>query len=135
MNLHGILNVRAHILNVFNDATQGVDKLKTASALWLLCNLSKVPSDIRGAIHHSAGGHVNHGLFWRAIVTEPAVVLADEPTGNLDPHTAAQVLQLLRQSIKREGAAGILVTHSPEAAASADRVLILKAEGLFERST
>ena len=82
-----------------------------------------------------SGGELQRVAIARALVHRPTLVLADEPTGNLDPHTAAQVLQLLRHSIKREGAAGILVTHSPEAAASADRVLILKAEGLFERST
>ena len=82
-----------------------------------------------------SGGELQRVAIARALVHRPTLVLADEPTGNLDPHTAAQVLQLLRQSIKREGAAGILVTHSPEAAASADRVLILKPEGLFERST
>jgi putative ABC transport system ATP-binding protein len=57
-------------------------------------------------------------------------VLADAPTGNLDPGIAAQVLELLRASVKRGGAAGILVTHSPAAAATADRVYTLTASGL-----
>ena len=54
-------------------------------------------------------------------------MLADEPTGNLDPDSAGQVLRLLRDQVKANGAAGILVTHSRAAAATADRVLLLDA--------
>ncbi|MBS1163467.1 MAG: transporter ATP-binding protein, partial [Burkholderiaceae bacterium] len=56
----------------------------------------------------------------------PALLLADEPTGNLDPDTADTVLGLLARTIKAQGAAGILVTHSMHAAATADRVLRLE---------
>jgi putative ABC transport system ATP-binding protein len=59
-------------------------------------------------------------------------VLADEPTGNLDADTGAQVLRLLRERIASGNAAGILVTHSKAAAATADRVLTLTAAGLRE---
>jgi putative ABC transport system ATP-binding protein len=59
-------------------------------------------------------------------------VLADEPTGNLDPESAGQVLGLLRERIKANGAAGILVTHSHAAAATADRILLLTPSGLRE---
>ena len=55
--------------------------------------------------------------------------LADEPTGNLDPE-CGQVLRLLREQVKSERAAGILVTHSQAAAASADRILVLSRDGL-----
>jgi putative ABC transport system ATP-binding protein len=61
----------------------------------------------------------------RALVHRPALVLADEPTGNLDPDTASKVLALLARTIKARGAAGILVTHSEHAAGTADRVLRL----------
>jgi putative ABC transport system ATP-binding protein len=59
-------------------------------------------------------------------------VLADEPTGNLDSDNAAQVLALLRNETKTRGTAGILATHSRAAAAAADRVYMLAADGLRE---
>jgi putative ABC transport system ATP-binding protein len=77
-----------------------------------------------------SGGELQRVAIARALVHRPRLVLADEPTGNLDPESAAQVLELLRASVKREGAAGILVTHSPLAAATADRVYTLTAAGL-----
>jgi putative ABC transport system ATP-binding protein len=77
-----------------------------------------------------SGGELQRVAIARALVHRPQLVLADEPTGNLDPDSAAQVLELLRTSVKREGAAGILVTHSPLAAATADRVYTLTATGL-----
>jgi putative ABC transport system ATP-binding protein len=57
-------------------------------------------------------------------------VLADEPTGNLDAETAGQVLRLLREQIKANGAAGILVTHSHVAAQTCDRIVQLTPTGL-----
>jgi putative ABC transport system ATP-binding protein len=80
--------------------------------------------------HELSGGEQQRVAIARALVHRPRLVLADEPTGNLDPDSAAQVLELLRSSVKREGAAGILVTHSPAAAATADRVYTLTASGL-----
>ena len=81
-----------------------------------------------------SGGELQRVAIARALVHRPALVLADEPTGNLDPDTADGVLQLLRGEIKSRGAAGILVTHSRVAADTADRVLVLTREGLRERS-
>ena len=72
-----------------------------------------------------SGGELQRVAVARALVHRPALVLADEPTGNLDPDTAETVLRLLAGTIKAEGAAGILVTHSIHAAATADRVLRL----------
>jgi putative ABC transport system ATP-binding protein len=72
-----------------------------------------------------SGGELQRVALARALVHRPALVLADEPTGNLDPDTAESVLQLLAQTIKAQRAAGILVTHSTHAAATADRVLRL----------
>jgi len=72
-----------------------------------------------------SGGERQRCAFARALVTEPAVVLADEPTGNLDPDTAQTVLDLLAREIRSRRAAGVLVTHSEAAAATADRVLRL----------
>jgi putative ABC transport system ATP-binding protein len=72
-----------------------------------------------------SGGELQRVAVARALVHRPALVLADEPTGNLDPDTAETVLDLLARAIKSQGAAGILVTHSRQAAATADRVLRL----------
>jgi len=77
-----------------------------------------------------SGGEMQRVAIARALVHRPRLVLADEPTGNLDPESAAQVLGLLREGVKREGAGGILVTHSQAAAATADRTYVLSASGL-----
>jgi putative ABC transport system ATP-binding protein len=83
-----------------------------------------------------SGGEVQRVAIARALVHQPRLVLADEPTGNLDPRSAAQTLQLLRDQIKRNAGAGILITHSRAAAETADRILTLEAGGLhsLERS-
>jgi putative ABC transport system ATP-binding protein len=77
-----------------------------------------------------SGGQLQRVAIARALVHRPALVLADEPTGNLDPRHAAQVLELLRAQCRQEGAACLLVTHSERAAVSADRCLRMDAEGL-----
>jgi putative ABC transport system ATP-binding protein len=77
-----------------------------------------------------SGGEMQRVAIARALVHRPLLVLADEPTGNLDQDTAGEVLALLREQVKREGGSGILATHSARAAATADRVLTLTAEGL-----
>jgi putative ABC transport system ATP-binding protein len=77
-----------------------------------------------------SGGEMQRVAIARALVHRPRLVLADEPTGNLDPDSAQQVLRLLRDCVKGEGAAGILVTHSAAAAQSADRVYVLTQDGL-----
>ena len=78
-----------------------------------------------------SGGELQRVAIARALVHRPRLVLADEPTGNLDPANASKVLRLLAERVREAGAIGILVTHSLDAAATADRVLHLTAEGLL----
>jgi putative ABC transport system ATP-binding protein len=77
-----------------------------------------------------SGGEVQRIAIARALVHRPRLVLADEPTGNLDPRTAAQTLELLRAQVKANAGAGILITHSRTAADTADRILVLDVGGL-----
>ncbi len=77
-----------------------------------------------------SGGELQRVAIARALIHRPRLVLADEPTGNLDPGNGKKVLDLLGERIREAGAIGILVTHSQEAAATADRILHLTASGL-----
>jgi putative ABC transport system ATP-binding protein len=77
-----------------------------------------------------SGGELQRVAVARALVGEPALILADEPTGNLDPENASQVLGLMKKLAKEKGAAVILATHSAQAAAGCDRAYCLTGEGL-----
>ena len=77
-----------------------------------------------------SGGQLQRVALARALVHRPALILADEPTGNLDPATAERMLDVLVAQVRSEGAACLLVTHSAAAAARADRVLRLTASGI-----
>jgi putative ABC transport system ATP-binding protein len=80
-----------------------------------------------------SGGEMQRVAVARALAHRPALVLADEPTGNLDPDNASVILGILREQIKRDEAAGILVTHSTAAASTTDRIYELTRSGLRER--
>ena len=77
-----------------------------------------------------SGGQLQRVAIARAVVHAPALILADEPTGNLDPTTAGRVLSALVAQVRGSGAACLLVTHSQAATRRADRVLLLTADGV-----
>ena len=79
-----------------------------------------------------SGGEQQRVALARALVHHPDLVLADEPTGNLDPDTARRALDLLCESCRQHGASLLMVTHSPEAAARLDRSLVLTSDGLSQ---
>jgi putative ABC transport system ATP-binding protein len=80
-----------------------------------------------------SGGQLQRVAIARALVHKPSLLLADEPTGNLDPTTAAKVMDVLIAQARERGSAMVLVTHSESAAARADRVLTLTSSGLSAR--
>jgi putative ABC transport system ATP-binding protein len=110
-------------LNGVDDAARDPRVAALLDAVGLLDRAASMPREL-------SGGELQRVAIARALVHAPAVVLADEPTGNLDPRTAASVVALLRETLKARGATGVLVTHSRAAAAIADRVLELSQDGL-----
>jgi putative ABC transport system ATP-binding protein len=94
---------------------------------WIDSVIERVGLDDRRS-HRPAelsGGQQQRVAIARALVSEPTVLLADEPTGNLDSKTSAEVLDLLRETVAEYGQTTLMVTHDPRAAATADRVLFL----------
>jgi putative ABC transport system ATP-binding protein len=87
--------------------------------------LSHRPSEL-------SGGQQQRVAIARALISRPTVLFADEPTGNLDSATSAEILELLRQSVDEYGQTMVMVTHDPSAAAMANRILFL-ADGLIVR--
>jgi putative ABC transport system ATP-binding protein len=85
---------------------------------------------IRGRMHHRpselSGGEQQRVAIARALITRPAIVLADEPTGNLDTQNSEAVLQMLLRSNRELGQTTLMITHNPEAAAIASRVLTMR---------
>lgn len=82
--------------------------------------------------HLLSGGEQQRVAIARALVRDPRVVLADEPTGSLDTATGERILQVLLEMVRQQGVSLILVTHDPEVASKADRILTLQDGALHE---
>ncbi len=119
-------NVALPLMLLGRNDPQRVDELLAAVGLQGLGH--RLPAEL-------SGGQLQRVAIARALVHRPGLVLADEPTGNLDPGTAATVMDVLQQQTRTHGAALILVTHSAGAAARAQRVLQLRADGLHPADT
>jgi lipoprotein-releasing system ATP-binding protein len=92
---------------------------------------------LSGRIHHQpaqlSGGEQQRVAIARAMVNKPALILADEPTGNLDPDTSTQVFAALSDLVRNEGAAALIATHNFELAKYMDRVMALEHHRLVQR--
>ncbi|MDN5686694.1 MAG: ABC transporter ATP-binding protein [Brachybacterium sp.] len=120
-NLLPMLSAEQNILLPLELAGRRVDRawLETiTTAFGLTDRLDHLPSQL-------SGGQVQRVAIARALVTSPAVVFADEPTGNLDSHTTEEVLDFLRLSVDEFGQTVVMVTHEREAAERADRIVSL----------
>ena len=113
----------------------GVGKAERVARIAAMLDAVGLSAAARRFPRELSGGEVQRVAIARALVHRPRLVLADEPTGNLDPRTAAQTLALLRDQIKANAGAGILITHSKTAADTADLIYRLDALGLAPLAT
>ena len=89
---------------------------------------------VRQSTHELSGGEMQRVAIARALIADPSLVLADEPTGNLDSYTGGSVLALFRQICDERGVTTVLMTHDVEATTHADRVIVLR-DGAIEEDT
>ncbi len=125
-NLIPVLTARENITLPLMLAGTKVDKEwfdKLVDAVGLGDRLTHRPAEL-------SGGQQQRVAIARALIARPAVVFADEPTGNLDSKSASEVLELLRRAVDEFGQTVIMVTHDAGAAASADRVVMLRDGGV-----
>ncbi len=123
-NLVPVLTARENVaMPLILDGVPRSEALKRADEA-----LSRVGLADRGTHRPSelSGGQQQRAALARALVAQPAVVLADEPTGNLDSRSSDEVVQMLRQTVDQWQQTIILVTHDPRVAAYADRIVFLK---------
>jgi putative ABC transport system ATP-binding protein len=120
-NLLPILDARENILLPLSIAGRSVDEA------WFDELIDTV--GIRDRLHHRpaqlSGGQQQRVAVARALISRPAVVFADEPTGNLDSSASGEVLALLRLAVDRFGQTVVMVTHDAHAASNADRLVVL----------
>jgi putative ABC transport system ATP-binding protein len=121
-NLLPVLDARENILLPLSIAGRDAD------AAWVdqLIDLVGLRDRITHRPSELSGGQQQRVAVVRALASRPAVVFADEPTGNLDSHSSTDIMQLLRRSVDEFGQTIIMVTHDEEAASYADRLLVLR---------
>ncbi|MDU3533342.1 MAG: ABC transporter ATP-binding protein, partial [Alloscardovia omnicolens] len=120
-NLVPTLNVEDNILLPMQLSNQKIDKewmSRVVQVLGLSDRLKHRPSEL-------SGGQQQRVAVARALVARPAIVVADEPTGNLDSKTSDEVLSILRQAVDEFGQSVIMVTHNPAVASVSDRVIVV----------
>ena len=118
-NLIPMLNVRENILLPIELDRKTPDAQKLKYILKMLGLDEKISS----YPHHLSGGQQQRVAIARALMTEPTLLLADEPTGNLDSQNSAEIMRLLRKSNQELGQTILIVTHDEKVAAQADRVI------------
>src|ERR671929_1858824 len=121
-NLVPVLTAEENILLPLTLAGRKPDREwldRLIDAVGLRDRLSHRPAEL-------SGGQQQRVAVARALIHRPAVVFADEPTGNLDSHSSEEVLGLLRQAVDEFGQTVVMVTHDPQAAAVADRIVVLR---------
>jgi putative ABC transport system ATP-binding protein len=125
-NLLPMLDAEENVLLPLSIAGEKPDKA------WVSELMSKVGLAARGSHRPSelSGGEQQRVAIARALITRPTILLADEPTGNLDSKTGGEILELMRESVDAYGQTTVMVTHDPRAAAIADRILFI-ADGLI----
>jgi len=121
LNLVPTLSVADNIALPLRLDRRRVDRHRVAH----LARLVGIERELRRLPHTLSGGQQQRVAIARALVTDPDVVFADEPTAALDPYTAVVVLDLLRQAVDQLGQTVVVVTHAPQVATYADRVLLL----------
>jgi putative ABC transport system ATP-binding protein len=121
-NLLPVLNAKENILLPLSIAGRDADEA------WVdqLIEITGLSDRVTHRPSELSGGQQQRVAVVRALASRPAVVFADEPTGNLDSHSSTEILQLLRRSVDEFGQTIIMVTHDEEAAAYADRLLVLR---------
>ncbi|WP_047496249.1 ABC transporter ATP-binding protein [Terriglobus sp. TAA 43] len=97
-----------------------------------LAELLRIENRLDNRPSELSGGEQQRVAIARALITRPAIILADEPTGNLDTENSETVLEMLRHASKEMGQTVLMITHNPEAAAIADRILYVRDGRLHE---
>jgi putative ABC transport system ATP-binding protein len=125
-NLLPMLDVEENVVLPLSIAGEKPDKAwvdELLTKVGLQARRRHVPSEL-------SGGEQQRVAIARSLVTRPTILLADEPTGNLDSATSGGILQLMRDSVESYGQTTVMVTHDPRAASIADRILFI-ADGLI----
>ena len=126
-NLLPALTVAENIVLSMDASGKRFDRPKTEIAAELIAKVQLAPEYLNERILHLSGGEQQRVAIARALSYDPAVILADEPTGNLDLATQDEIMGIFKQLAHEEGKCVIIVTHSPEVAAQSDDVYQLAA--------